>query len=470
VFDATDIKWGDGDDINLGDVTVNNLYVSGVSTFIGPVDFDYLTVKQRLDVGIAGTVFTAISTTNGVGGQGQTGGRVGIGSTQPTGRFEVGIGGATLDPTRPIDPFKSSLIVTDEGDVGVGNTQPDGIFEVGNNCLVVTDECRVGLGTTTPAGRFEIGESGDSSFVVTTAGKVGIGTTGFETYTDPTQFKINAGDDVFVVTEGGSVGIGSTDPTGITVSGYNPSADGKIRLNVDGSVKIDRHIIDSADSYGANGNYLKRDGNGVRWVVASPVNQDGFFVQDEHGTLPLGGSAQLFSTLNFTQKNSAGLGTDTLIPIPDPNNPTAIARIQTQDYWGHTNNDNDSPIYRMTKVGINNNNPNTQLDITGTVHASGDVDFDSTLNVDGNVTFNAQLDVDGKTTFNDQTDSTSPTSSSSVQIDGGVGIVKNLNVGQNVKVEGNLELDAHIIDFFGNNGVGICKTDYRLSSFDTSGV
>ena len=562
-IDATAINWGGGGDINFNNVVIDNdLWVGGISTFVGPVNFDYLTVKQRLDVGIAGTVFTAISTTNGIGGQGQTGGRVGIGSTQPTGRFEVGIGGATLDPLQPIDPFKSSLIVTDEGDVGVGNSQPDGIFEVGNNCLVVTDDCKVGLGTTTPAGRFEIGEGGNSSFVVTTAGKVGIGTTGFETYSDGTKFKINSGDDVFVVTEGGSVGIGSTDPTGITVPGYNPSADGQIRLNVDGSVKIDRHIIDSADSYGANGNYLKRDGNGVRWVVASPVNQDGFFVQDEHGTLPLGGSAQLFSTLNFTQKNSAGLGTDTLIPIPDPNNPTAIARIQTQDYWGHTNQDNDSPIYRMTKVGIENNNPQSTLDITGTVHATSDVDFDATLNVDGNVTFNALLDVDGKTTFNDTTDSTSPTSSSSVQIDGGVGIVKrlnvggavdfdstlnvdadtslnaaldvdglitsnntteasgignasavfdggvgiakklfvggitkvedgtqsttkdngaliveggvgiekNLNVGQKATIFGDLELESQLTDFFNSEGVGACKTDYRLSSFNVGGV
>ena len=113
--------------------------------------------------------------------------------------------------------------------------------------------------------------------------------------------------------------------------------------------------------------------------------------------MPLGGSAQLFSTLNFTQKNSAGLGTDTLIPIPDPNNPTAVLRIQTQDYWGHTNQDNDSPIYRMTKVGIKNNNPQATLDITGTVHATSDVDFDATLNVDSNKTLNAKLQIDGKT-------------------------------------------------------------------------
>ena len=43
-------------------------------------------------------------------------------------------------------------------------------------------------------------------------------------------------------------------------------------------------------------------------------------------------------------------------------------------------------------------------------------------------------------------------------------------VGQDVKVGGNLELESKILDFFNNSGVGVCKTDYRLSSFDVSGV
>ena len=62
------------------------------------------------------------------------------------------------------------------------------------------------------------------------------------------------------------------------------------------------------------------------------------------------------------------------------------------------------------------------------------------------------------------------TGTGAVVVDGGVGIAKNLNVGQNVKVSGNLELDAQLTDFFNSQGVGICKTDYRLSSFNVSGV
>ena len=36
-----------------------NFFVSGLSTFIGPSEFDYLTVKQRLKLGSAGTDLVA---------------------------------------------------------------------------------------------------------------------------------------------------------------------------------------------------------------------------------------------------------------------------------------------------------------------------------------------------------------------------------------------------------------------------
>ena len=36
-----------------------------------------------------------------------------------------------------------------------------------------------------------------------------------------------------------------------------------------------------------------------------------------------------------------------------------------------------------------------------------------------------------------------------------------------LKIEGNLELDASLIDINQSNGVGVCKTDYRLSSVGT---
>ena len=608
-------------DLSGSDLSINNLLVSGVSTFYGPVDMDYLTVYQRFNVGASGTVFTAISTST----EYTTGNRVGIGTTQPVTFFQVGVADTSfivtkdglvgIGTTQPDGKFQvgdNYFTITDKGGIGIGTTQPDGKFQIGDECLTVRiDPCRVGIGTTLPDAKFQVGYREKSiafaSDPITGVTSVGIGTT------QPYQrLQVGERDDSFVVTETGIVGIGSTDPGNIP--GYS-SSEGELRLNVEGTVKIDRNIIDSADSIGANGYYLNRDGRGIRWVQASPISLDGMYVQDEGVDLPTGGTAQLFQWLNFTQINSQGTGIDNLIPIPDPANPTAIAKIQTQDFWGYTGSD----IYRMTKVGIKNSSPSYDLDITGTLHATQDVQFDaqltvdgntllkgtltvnqatdldstlnvdgattlnstldvdggttlnSTLDVDGATTLNNTLDVDGQATFNDGTDSSSPTTGS-VQIDGGLGIVKklyvgndatiqgttesttkdtgaliveggvgiekklnvgddakiwgntesddkdtgalvvdggvgiekklnvgddakiwgntqsddkdtgalvveggvgierNLNVGENTKLIGTLELENHIIDYFNNNGVGICKTDYRLSSFNVGGV
>ena len=475
-------------DLSGSDLSINNLLVSGVSTFYGPVDMDYLTVYQRFNVGASGTVFTAISTST----EYTTGNRVGIGTTQPVTFFQVGVADTSfivtkdglvgIGTTQPDGKFQvgdNYFTITDKGGIGIGTTQPDGKFQIGDECLTVRiDPCRVGIGTTLPDAKFQVGYREKSiafaSDPITGVTSVGIGTT------QPYQrLQVGERDDSFVVTETGIVGIGSTDPGNIP--GYS-SSEGELRLNVEGTVKIDRNIIDSADSIGANGYYLNRDGRGIRWVQASPISLDGMYVQDEGVDLPTGGTAQLFQWLNFTQINSQGTGIDNLIPIPDPANPTAIAKIQTQDFWGYTGSD----IYRMTKVGIKNSSPSYDLDITGTLHATQDVQFDaqltvdgntllkgtltvnqatdldstlnvdgattlnstldvdggttlnSTLDVDGATTLNNTLDVDGQATFNDGTDSSSPTTGS-VQIDGGLGIVKKLYVGNDATIQGTTE-------------------------------
>ncbi len=393
------------DNLTVKNLTVlNNSWFGGIATFKDDVyieaklDLYELLVRNRLDVGVGGTVFTGINT-------GHFPGRVGVANTAPFQRFQVG------------------------GPNTIGDSY----------------------------------ETDDRSFVITGMGTVGIGTT------DPAIF-----------------------------GGMNTSFTGELKLDVLGPMRLDGHLYDSAESPGVNGYYLNMDTNGVRWIEASPVDQLGILVQDEGVYIPNPGTAQTFSVLNFVQRNSLGLGTDTLIPIPDPDNPTMIARIQTQDLWGHTNTTNNSPIYRMTKVGIKNAGPDYDLDITGTLHATGNVQFDSlltvdgntllkgtltvnqatdlksTLNVDGDTTLNATLDVDGattlnntldvdgattlnntldvdgattlnntldvdgRTTFNDTTDASTKTFAS-VQMDGGVGIVKKLIVGGQTKLQSSLE-------------------------------
>ena len=479
-----------------------NFFVSGLSTFIGPSEFDYLTVKQRLNVGSAGTVFVAISSTSD--SDGQVGGRVGIGSTQP-----------------------------------------DGLFQVGNNSFIVTDVNTVGIATTQPAQRFQVGV-GTQSLVVTGVGTLGVGTA------SPGDF------------------------------GINNAIHGQLQADFDGSIRIGRNIYDSSGSPGQNGFFMNRDANGIRWVSFTPVETEGVFLQNDGVYVPSVGAAQSFTVLNFQQRNSFGSGTDTIeATAQDPNTVTGFSTIFTQDFWGYQGSGGGgAAIYRMSRVGINESNPSTQLDVNGTMHVSNNVDFDSQLNVDGGVTFNSTFDVDGAATFNNVTDASS-TTSGSVQIDGGVGIVKklfvgddtkilgstestskdtgslvveggigveknlniggsgviagrldvddatestsvtsgsavidgglglaknlnvggagviagrldiddttqstsitsgalvvdggvgiaqNLNVGQQAKIEGNLELDASLIDINQSNGVGVCKTDYRLASVGT---
>jgi hypothetical protein len=195
------------------------------------------------------------------------------------------------------------------------------------------------------------------------------------------------------VSEYFGVGISSTviSASGLTGKVGINSVFPEQKLDIIGSIKIDEFIYDSANSPGFSGSFLNRDENGIRWVTFEPAFSEGIFIQDEGSYIPLVGAAQSFSILNFKQINSLGLGTDTIIPIPSPSNPTLIADIQSQDLWGFTPGGN---IYRMTSVGIQNNNPTSTLDITGTLHATGAVDFDSTLNVDGATTLNDTLDVD----------------------------------------------------------------------------
>jgi len=396
--------------------------------------------------------------------------------------------------------------------------------------------------------RFDVGIGGTALNIDTRTERVGIFTA-----TPLQKFQFNSGiSSSVVITDEGRVGIGKTNPE-FGIVGLNTAAQGELKLDIDGSISIARNIYDSAGAPGINGYYLNRDATGVRWIQASPVDQLGILVQDEGTYIPNPGTAQTFFALNFVQINSGGTGTDTIIPIPDPTNPTAIARIQSQDLWGFNGNN----IYRLSNVGVGQANPAFTLDVNGTLNVDGATTLNSTLDVDGattlndtldvdlgttlnstldvdgattlndtldvdgattlndtldvdgattlndtldvdlGTTLNSTLDVDGVATFNDATDATS-TTSGSVQIDGGVGIVKklfvgsdtkiegttestdkdtgalvveggvgiekNLNVGINAKIIGTLELDNSLIDINGETGVGVAKTDYRLAS------
>ncbi len=275
-------------------------------------------------------------------------------------------------------------------------------------------------------------------------------------------------------------------------------------LSVIGSMRVTRDIYDSNNSSGANGYYLNQDEGGIVWIPVSPGFSEGIFVQDEGNYLQNAGAAVSFTVLNFHQLNSAGLGTDTLIPIPDPANPTFIGKIQTQDLWGFTGEGNSASIFRMTRVGINNNNPSAQLDITGTLHATGSVDFDSDLNVDGATALQSTLIVQGVTQIRNTLNVTQPVDfDQTLNVDGNIAAKSGLDVDGNTTLNANLDVDGTSIlrdtlnvqgesdfdaaanfdaeavfnasveynsvikDINNDDGVGAAQTDYRLASVGT---
>jgi len=213
---------------------------------------------------------------------------------------------------------------------------------------------------------FDVGVGGTVFTADTRTDRVGIFTA-----TPLQKFQFNSEDDkTFVINDEGRVGIGKTNPE-FGIVGLNTGTQGELKLDIDGAISISRNIYDSAGSPGLNGSFLNRDENGIRWVTFEPAFSEGIFVQDEGVYIPQVGAAQSFTVLNYVQINSGGIGTDTIIPIPDPTNPIEIARIQSQDLWGYAGSGDNASIYRMTNVGIGSSTPTVALDVIGNSHIAG---------------------------------------------------------------------------------------------------
>jgi hypothetical protein len=165
-----------------------------------------------------------------------------------------------------------------------------------------------------------------------------------------------------------------------------------------------------------------------------------FYIQNDGVFVPTNQLAGSYAALNIVEKNSLGIGTTTLEPRPNPDNPNWIADVNSSDLWGYTAG---GDIYRMTKVGIQNNDPSTTLDITGTLHATQDVTFDSTLDVDGATTLNSTLDVDGATTLNSTLDvDLATTLNNTLDVDGATTLNSTLDVDGATTLNNTLDVDG----------------------------
>jgi len=214
-----------------------------------------------------------------------------------------------------------------------------------------------------------------------------------ETYKPP-QDLINLLADNIVVYD--KVGIGSTTPTS------NLTVNGTVLISgistFETNIRLKGTLQDKFANTGTIGQVLLSDSSSVFWGdvsgVGTPLQTIGIY--DE------GGFIGTVSNLNFLDGNDPSNLVSAVVGLN-----SNFANISISDRWSLTGISDD--IFRMSKVGIENSNPQSTLDITGTLHATGVVDFDSTLIVGGATTLSSTLDVTGATTLSNILDVTGAT-------------------------------------------------------------
>ena len=503
------------------------LIISGETTFLDKVNFQeelsfpLLEIRDKLDVGIGGTVLTANSLLNP--------GKVGIGSTQPTELLDV------FGKAKILDLELRNLLVTGistfKGDVQFhGNSGVTSVFfDKSHNRLKFIDESKATFGTgndleishtislkdqtdsngdSVVDGRTSlIEESGSGGLIFKSNGGDGPGAYQFFDQNWQPLLKLHGGNNArailfhngiekfkttgigvsvlgdLIVPDVGIrtsvVGLGTTLPANPEViTELNDATQGPLRLDITGSISVGRNLYDSSGSHGEAGMFLKRNVYGVRWVAITPdETQQGILVMDEGVEIPTTGIAQTFHTLNFVQGNSLGIGSDTLIPTAQNIPGTGIASITTFDLWGYNGSGSNVDIYRMTKVGIGTTQPNEIFQVginsqSAVITGVGSVGIGTTrpshdltvvngtllnnLRVTGLSTFvgittqestlfTNELSSIGISTFFNTTDSSEgEPEEGAVQIKGGLGVVKNLNVGAKLEVDNDTQLNQKL--------------------------
>ncbi len=136
---------------------------------------------------------------------------------------------------------------------------------------------------------FEVGVGGTLFTAKTTTAGANVGVSN----QSPTEkFHVNSGDSSFVITGFGTVGVGTVAPAGDWIKGnslFSDGAQGKLKLDVSETIRIGRNIYDSVGSPGENDFWLKRDEYGIRWQPTPPTEDaEGIKLQDEGIYLPIG--------------------------------------------------------------------------------------------------------------------------------------------------------------------------------------
>ena len=332
--------------------------------------------------------------------------------------------------------YANKVEFSDVTDINLDTLRVKTFFAVGNNDKLfnVSDITkRIGINTLNP----------DRPIVA--IGDVGIGGT--------------------VDINGGRVGINSDyiDPTGDRV------------LEVGGSIRIVRDIYDQFNKRGNNTNVLSVDSNGIFWKELSTEVQEGIFLQEEGVEVGQGVS---FTNINFMERNSLGILTETLGITSSGT--AGLATVFSNDYWGNAIGGNeavaDHNIYRMTNVGIFTNNPLTALQIgtdTSSVVAitsEGNLGIGTTSPSESLVIIGRAL-ISGVTTL--ASDGGITTTGGDLFVDDGLSVGGAATIGGDLDVNStvttlNLGGDATTIEIGKNDATGVISINATKDSTSTT--
>ena len=464
--------------LNEIDITGEALFYENATfkkdvTIEGNLDVDFLTAKISFDVGVGGTVFTADTRTD----------RVGIFTATPVQSFQFN------------SEEENTVVITGLGTVGIGTINPGfgitglndstqgklsldletlsirrNIYDSAgshgaNGAFLNRDEFGVRWVTFEPAfseGIFiqdegvyipQVGAA--QSFTVLNyvqTNSLGLGTDTTIPIPDPT----NSTEIARIQTQDlwGYVGTGDNAPIyRMTNVGIGSSAP-NVPLDVFGNTNITGILTVTQD---------------VTVGASLTVTKNTFI----GGILTVGQDANVGASLTVTENTFIG-GILTVTSNTDLNGNLDVDGTTELD---GLNVDGTTTLDATTTDGLLDINAGGQAntfkveDLTDNrvviAGSGGELEDDANLTFDGSsLDVGVALDVDGITTLNSQQQSNDKDDGALV-VQGGVGIEKNLNVGENTKLTGTLELDNALIDINQETGVGTCKTDYRLASVGT---
>ena len=267
---------------------------------------------------------------------------------------------------------------------------------------------------------------------------------------------------------------------GITTNDTVVNVDGRIAVGIGTSattdidtnqIRIRDNIVDSRGVIGSMGYFLTKDVEGVTWTNVPPLGNNSIFLAEDGDILNNIG-LQTYTGLNIISDQLLGITTN-------PDNP-GFADIRIDPRWFRDRTPGGGGgIYTTGTVGIGLTQPrlgpvgvltDVKLDVLGDSIFTGVVSatsFTGEFNVD-----TKDLKISGIATFTNIEDNTlGNVDTGAVQIDGGVGIAKNVSIGQTLQVGsavtiGNGNVSAFDADFV-NLDVSGLSTFGNTARFDS---